>query len=83
MSGTDGLTTTNHGCTGDHQRKDSLLLDGLIIEATGIMVVLHSSTTKVRGGDMKTENGSNMARLFPSPQQSPPSQDHAEVITRE
>lgn len=83
MSGIDGLTITNHGCIGVHQRKDLLLLDGLIIEATGIMVVSHSCTKEVPGGDMKIEDGSNMARLFPSHQQSPMFKDHAEVIIRE
>jgi len=83
VSGTDGLTTANHGCTGVHQRKDSQLSDGLGIEATGIMVDSHSSSKKVPGGDGRTEDGLNIPKPFPSSQQNHMSLDHAELITRE
>ena len=83
MSGTDGLTTANHGCTGVLQRKASLQSDGLGIEATGIMMASHSSTKLAPGGDGRTEDGSNIPKLYPSSQKNQKLLDHAELITRE
>lgn len=82
-SGTDTLTTTRNGCTGDHQSQASLLQDGLTTEATGIMVDSHTNTPKDLGIDSKTEGGRDMTNKYQSSQVNQESERNAEPSTRE
>ena len=56
-SGTDGLYTTEDGCTGAHLKVVSPPLDGLGIRAIGIIVVSSINLSMANGIDSKTEDG--------------------------
>jgi len=47
------------------------------------MMASHSSTKLAPGGDGRTEDGSNIPKLYPSSQKNQKLLDHAELITRE
>lgn len=53
------------GTTGAHPNLDSLLLDGLGIEVTGITVDTYSNGLTARGTDSKVRDGSNTERKSP------------------